>query len=206
MDARAALQQALQTRWKAWNELERLAYVPLAWLMWRTTGVSIGAGWACYGLPIVQRHTHSALIIGTNAHFRSTVRSNPLGANHPCVLSTRKAGAELRIGDHFGMTGGAIVCETRVSIGDRVTMGANSTITDTDFHPLDPDHRRDHPTDGASKPVTIEDDVFIGMSALILKGVTLGQGCVVGGGSVVSRDVPPRAVVAGNPARVVRML
>ncbi len=201
-----ALRLAMQMRWKAWNELERLALTPLAWAMWRTNGVTIAKGWACYGLPILQKHTQSTLMIGENANFRSTVRSNPLGANHPCVLSTRTPHATLIIGDGFGMTGGSIVCEERVTIGHHVTMGANSIITDTDFHPLDPDQRRDSPQEGATKPVVIEDDVFIGMNALILKGVRLGKGCVVGAGSVVTRDVPPYQVVGGNPARIIKAL
>ncbi|HAV78803.1 MAG TPA: hypothetical protein DCX53_15745, partial [Anaerolineae bacterium] len=54
-----------------------------------------------------------------------------------------------------------------------------------------------------SAPVTIEDDVFIGMNCLILKGVIIGRGSVVGGGSVVTKDVPANVVVAGNPARVI---
>jgi acetyltransferase-like isoleucine patch superfamily enzyme len=52
--------------------------------------------------------------------------------------------------------------------------------------------------------VRIEDDVFIGMRCLILKGVTLGAGCVIGAGSVVTKSIPPGAVAAGNPARVIR--
>lgn len=52
----------------------------------------------------------------------------------------------------------------------------------------------------------IGDDVFIGMNSLILKGVTIGDGSVIGAQSVVTGDVPPRAVVAGNPAKIVRML
>jgi acetyltransferase-like isoleucine patch superfamily enzyme len=52
----------------------------------------------------------------------------------------------------------------------------------------------------------IGDDVFVGMEALVLKGVTIGDGAVVGAGAVVTQDVPPRAVVAGNPAQVVRAL
>lgn len=201
-----AFRQALLTPWKAWNELERLALSPYCALMWRLSGVNIQAGWACYGVPIVQKHRHSTLAIGHRANFRATVRSNPLGATHPCVLSTRRANASLTIGDDFGMTGGSIVCEERITIGNRVTVGANATITDTDFHPLDPLTRHHSPLDGATKPILIEDEVFIGMYALILKGVTLGRGCVVGAGSVVTKDVPPYTIVAGNPARPIKTL
>ena len=52
-------------------------------------------------------------------------------------------------------------------------------------------------------PVFIEDDVFIGARAMVLKGVRIGKGAVVGAGAVVTKDVPPNAIVAGNPARVV---
>jgi len=63
--------------------------------------------------------------------------------------------------------------------------------------------RRLRPQDAKIAPVVIEDDVFIGMNCLVLKGVTLGRGCVVGAGSVVTRDVPPGMVAAGNPAKVI---
>ncbi len=73
---------------------------------------------------------------------------------------------------------------------------------DTDAHPLDPGARmRGESVQG--KPVQIDDDVFIGTRAIILKGVHIHQGAVIGAGAVVARDVPPFAVVAGNPAKVV---
>ncbi len=195
------LRQARAMPWKASNEIRRLLILPLA--HWRLRGIEIGAGWRLYGLPIIQRHRQSRICIGRGANLRSTSRSNPLGPNHPVILSTRRAGAQLTIGDDFGMTGGSLVCDERVSIGDRVWLGANAVITDTDFHPLDPQTRRDSPLNAATAPVEISDDVFIGMNALILKGVHIGARAVVGAGSVVTRDVPPGAIVAGNPARVV---
>jgi len=85
-----------------------------------------------------------------------------------------------------------------------VTIGANTTIIDTDFHPLDPNARRLRPNDGLTAPIVIENDVFIGMNCLILKGVTIGADSVVGAGSVVTRNVPANSVVVGNPAQVVR--
>lgn len=206
LPAASAVQMALDMPWKAVNELERWLLLPLARLRFALAGVAWGAGWKLYGLPIIQKHRRSTLVIGARLELRSTVRSNPLGPQHPVILSTRRPGAVLQIGDDFGMTGGGIIAEERIIIGSRVTVGANTIIADTDFHPLDPARRRAAPLDGATAPITIEDDVFIGMQCLILKGVSLGVGCVIGAGSVVTRDVPPGVIAAGSPARVIRTL
>jgi acetyltransferase-like isoleucine patch superfamily enzyme len=201
---REGLAIALAAPWKLGNEVSRLAVLPLARLRFALAGVTWGEGWMLYGVPIVQRHRAASIHIGARCALRSTFASNPLAPAHPVVLTAREPGALLTIGDDFGMTGGSIVCALRVTIGDRVMVGANSVITDTDFHPLDPLERRAQPSAGARAPVVIGDDVFIGMGCLILKGVTIGAGAVIGAGSVVTRDVPPGAVAAGNPARVVK--
>jgi acetyltransferase-like isoleucine patch superfamily enzyme len=143
---------------------------------------------------------------GNGLHLRSTVRSNPLGVNHPVILSTWVKGASLRVGENFAMTGGTICCAESITIGDYVALGANSMVVDTDFHPLTPQARRVDSSAGKTAPVIIEDEVFIGMNCLILKGVSIGQGSVIGANSVVTRDVPPGSIAAGNPARVVRQL
>jgi acetyltransferase-like isoleucine patch superfamily enzyme len=201
-----ALSAARVTPWKAGNELARWLVWPLVWLRFRLAGVVIGAGWRCYGRPIVQRHRSSTMQIGAGCELRSTPASNPLGPSHAVTLSTRRPDAALRIGRDFGMTGGAIVCEEAISIGDRVILGANCVVIDTDFHPLDAQRRRAAPLAGATAPVFIGDDVFVGMHSLVLKGVTIGQGSVIGAGSVVTRDVPAHSLAAGNPARVIRTL
>jgi len=201
-----ALRQAGETPWKARNEIERLLLAPLAWLSFAGSGVQIGAGWRCYGLPIIQKHRSSTMIIGARAGLRSHVRSNPLGPNHAVILSTRRPNARLVIGDDFGMTGGALVCEEAITIGNRVNIGANTVVADTDFHPLNPQTRIERPIDGATAPIHIGDDVFIGMQVLILKGVTIGERSVIGAGSVVTRDIPPDVIAAGNPAKVIRAL
>jgi acetyltransferase-like isoleucine patch superfamily enzyme len=162
--------------------------------------------WRFYGTPIIQKHRYSQMIFGPGLQLRSSVRSNPLGPNRPVVITTWQAGAVLEVGANFAMTGGTICAAERISIGDNVVVGANTTITDTDFHPLDPEQRRLRPNEGTGAPILIEDEVFIGMHCLILKGVTVGRGSVVGAGSVVTRDVPPGSIVAGNPARVIGTL
>lgn len=197
---------ARETPWKLSNELIRLAWLPLVRLRFATAGIDWNSGWMIYGLPILQRHRHATIEIGTHLELRSFYASNPLSPHHAVMLTAREAGAMLTIGDHVGMTGGGIVCAEMITIGSYVTIGANTIIADTDFHPLDPALRRARPMDAATAPVTIEDDVFIGMQCIILKGVTVGKGSVIGAGSVVTSDIPPGVVAAGNPARVIRAL
>ncbi|MBK8934858.1 MAG: acyltransferase [Chloroflexi bacterium] len=159
--------------------------------------------WRLYGVPIIQRHRDSVMQFGPRLQLRSSLRSNPLGPNHPVFLTTWQAGAILKIGGDFGMTGGTICAAESIVIGDRVAIGANTTIIDTDFHPLDAHWRQEHPADARTAPIVIEDDVFVGMHCLILKGVRLGQGCVIGAGSVVTKTVSAGTLAVGNPARLV---
>lgn len=91
-------------------------------------------------------------------------------------------------------------------IGDNGVIGANTKIVDTNFHPTDSIQRWAKPSEGRIAEVAIEDNVFIGMNSLVLKGVRIGEGSVIGAGSVVARDVPPGVIVAGNPAVFVREL
>ncbi len=91
------------------------------------------------------------------------------------------------------------VCEIR--IGARCQLGPRVQIL-TATHPLDPTERAAGWESGA--PVTVGDDVWIGAGAIILPGVSIGVGSIIGAGSVVTRAVPARTVVAGNPARVIR--
>ncbi len=201
-----ATRLALATPWKARNEIERLLLEPLARLQFALAGVQWDTNWRLYGLPIIQKHRDSTLTIGPGLSLRSTVRSNPLGPNHPVVLSTRQPGAILSVGADFGMTGGSIVAEEHIRIGNRVIVGANTIITDTDFHPLDPATRQQQPMAGVTAPISIGDDVFVGMHCLILKGVTIGNGSIIGAGSVVTKSIPPGMIAVGNPAVVIREL
>lgn len=191
----------LHTPWKISNHVRRLAALPYIRLRFALHGLPWGRNWRIFGMPIIQRHRLSQMILGDGLELRSWPGTNPLTPNHPVVLATWQVGAVLRLGDQCGLTGAVIVAAERVEIGQRVLVGANSTITDTDFHPLNPWERQRHILAGATAPVIIEDDVFIGMHSLILKGVTIGRGAVVGAGSVVTRNVPPGIIVAGNPAR-----
>ena len=192
--------------WTVGLELRRRLAWPLVRAQFAWHGVAWGRGWRLFGRPILQKHRGSRIALGDGLTLRSWPRSNPLAPTAPVVLSTRRADAAIEVGADCGFTGTTLVAADRISIGDRVLVGGNASIVDFDFHPLTPEGRAEDFNAGAATPIVIEDDVFVGMEALILKGVTIGEGAVVGAGAVVTQDVPPRTVVAGNPATVVRSL
>jgi acetyltransferase-like isoleucine patch superfamily enzyme len=123
--------------------------------------------------------------------------------------------ALLEIGDFCYFTNAVLLCELSVRIGNYVVIGWNTTLTDADFHPLAPALRvadaiacspigagRPRPVI-PRQPIVIEDDVWIGPNATILKGVRIGSGSFIEPGSLITKSVPPRSRVAGNPAEVI---
>lgn len=120
----------------------------------------------------------------------------------------------LEVGDDTTLVGAVFMCAERITIGRRVVVSYNVTIADSDFHPRDPEERKRDAIANApfgdkdtrppllTRPVVIEDDVWIGIGAIILKGVRIGARARVAAGTVVTANVPPGATVAGNPARV----
>jgi acetyltransferase-like isoleucine patch superfamily enzyme len=154
------------------------------------------------GLPVLSLATGARVSLGNNVLVNSRFNSNPAGLPHPTILAALESDSTIEIGDGTGISGASIVARTAIKIGKRVLIGAGACIWDTDFHPLDPELRRQHATRGAKcAAITIEDEVFIGARSLILKGVKIGRGAVIGAGSVVTKDVKAGEIVAGNPAR-----
>lgn len=127
-----------------------------------------------------------------------------------------RSDATLVIGDRTFIGNSTIVIARRVEIGDDVLIAWGCTIVDHDSHSIRFSERmhdatewqagRKDWTDVAVVPVTIGNRVWIGLNVIILKGVAIGEGAVVAAGSVVTHDVPPWTIVAGNPARLVREL
>jgi acetyltransferase-like isoleucine patch superfamily enzyme len=121
----------------------------------------------------------------------------------------------IEIGDYSFISCATIIANESVSIGNYVFIGNGVTIVDTDFHPLDPAKRlqdtiaistvgdKSRRPAFVSMPVVVEDDVWIGFNASILKGVTIGKGSIIQPGSVVLKDIPAGSIVAGNPARII---
>lgn len=113
-------------------------------------------------------------------------------------------GSNIELGQNVYFNFNCVVLDVcRVRIGAFCLFGPNVQIY-TAMHPLNPAERRTGLEYG--KPVTIGDDVWIGGGAIVLPGVCIGSGAVIGAGSVVTRDVPPNTLAAGNPCRVIRQL
>ncbi len=117
------------------------------------------------------------------------------------VQGSRQRVANLHIGERTHIQARThINCFESIIIGERCAISWDCEILDTDIHRLVVDGQ----PRARTGPVLIGDRVWIGARSIILKGVTIGDHAVVAAGSVVTRDVPPRTLVAGNPARVIR--
>lgn len=168
-------------------------------------------------------------VLGKGARLASSARiRNICGDNqHIHVGSHSMVAGELLVFPHGGRIsigewcyigeGVRIWSAANIKIGDRVLISHNVNIFDSLTHPLAARERHaqfraimtsGHPQtiDLGERPVTLGDDVWIGANACVLRGVTIGEGAVIGAGTVVTHDVAPYTIVAGNPARVIREL
>ena len=168
--------------------------------------VSCGPGLQLLGVPIVSVADGASIAIGARAILCSSSRDTALGVSRPVILRAMLPGARLVIGEDSALSGTTVCAAESVTIGERCLFGADSIVTDTDFHPVEPQGRWCATlAQAARRPVRIGHDVFVGARAIVLKGVTIGDGAVIAAGAVVTRDVPAGAVVAGNPARELRV-
>lgn len=145
------------------------------------------------GRPVIRNG--GRMIIGQRVQLVSTVATLEL---------VSEPGATLEIGERSLVNyGTSISAAESVRIGARCHIGTHVMMMDNSFHRLEPERRLERPE---SAPIVIEDDVWIGGRAIVLPGVTIGAGSAVGAGSIVTRDLPPRSLAVGCPARVVRVL
>lgn len=178
----------------------RVLSKPTKFLLGSCYGVKFGRDPIFVGWPVLKG---AGLIkFGHNCVLVSSQFGNPLGLFRPCIIEAISSHSRIHIGNKFAASGVCIVAEKEIIIGNNVSVGANATIIDTDFHATNAESRNEHAA-ANSKSIRIEDDVWIGMNALILKGVTLHRGAVIGAHAVVTKDVPAGARAVGNPARIV---
>ncbi|MER7459437.1 acyltransferase [Micromonospora sp. NPDC126480] len=161
--------------------------VKRGWYRLRYPRLTIGRGVEIRGRVRLRR--------GVRVHIGDRTRINKL---------VRFAGpGEVRVGADCLLNATWIGTWTSVTIGDRCLL-SDCELLDNDFHNLSPEQRHDPPTPASRAPIVVEDNVWIGAHALVMKGVRIGRDSVVGAATVVRTDVPPRVVVVGNPQQTVK--
>ncbi len=142
-----------------------------------------------FGAPIVLGN-YATVIATRDNKIRFTVWPN------------RKDEGSIQIGDYCLVCPGVrISSASAINIGNSCMVASNAYITDSDWHDI-----YNRIAIGKAAPVKIEENVWIGDSAIVCKGVTIGYNSIIGAGAVVVNSVPPNAIAAGNPARVVKSL
>jgi len=147
-----------------------------------------------------------------------TKNNNRLSIGENSICGTRivfeRDDAELILGDRSFIGDGVVSVASSINIGNDVMIAWGTTISDHNSHSLVFSERandvlrwlegRKSWDNVIIQPVVIQDKVWIGLHVIILSGIQIGEGAIVGAGSVVTKDVPPWTIVAGNPARIIR--
>ena len=185
-----------------------------------TTAAAVAGTWSNGAIPANVKLGRGTLLTGELAFKRfHSIEPDALVIGQGCTMDDVHfdlgKNGRLSVGEFCYFTYAVLLCELEIRIGNYVVIGWNTTITDTDFHPVAPAERiadalacsplgkgRARPS-VLKRPVIIEDDVWIGPNATILKGVRIGTGSWIEAGSVVTRDVPPRSRIMGNPAQTI---
>ncbi|CAA6680034.1 MULTISPECIES: DapH/DapD/GlmU-related protein [unclassified Lentimonas] len=184
-------------------------YKLLGPIIFSGVGVKFGRGLRVLGMPIISMCENSEIRLGENVKVYSNSRFTPLGVSRPCIFRTMGPGALIEVGSNVGMSGVVLCSREKITIGDDVLLGSGVMIVDSDFHPLLACERNQPGGDdmhAKHAPVVVESRAFLGMNSIILKGVHIGADSVVAAGSVVTKDVEPGTIVAGNPAVLVKRL
>ncbi len=156
----------------------------------RAAGVSLGPGVQVYG---------KVHILGTGR-----VRLGGQGNLYSQVVLETQEEGKITVGDHFVLNQGTILCaRAGITMGNHVLVGEYVSIRDNDHEFRD---GLDKEGGFVSSPIRIGDRVWIGRGCCVTRGVTIGGGSVIGANSVVTRDIPPRSLAVGAPARVIRTL
>lgn len=159
-----------------------------------------------HSIPILKIHPNSKVKIGDK--FQVNNYDN-VGWFTRTLICVRK-NAILKIGNNVGLSSTCLYCSKSISIGDNVKIGGGSRVYDTNFHNVaNYILRRSPSSDGPkaeSKPVVIEDDVFIGTNCIIGKGVIIGARSIIAAGSVVTKSIPSDEVWGGNPAKYIKKI
>jgi acetyltransferase-like isoleucine patch superfamily enzyme len=157
--------------------------------------VQFGSGFVSNGR--LQIKGPGRVIFGTNV--------NAWAHKEPNVLITYRPDVVIQIGDNTRLNGAGLMAACGITVGCHCIVGS-AVMVDTDFHSIDPDRHTNPDAKVRSAPITIGNNVWLAGQTVVLKGVTIGENSVVGFRGVVTSNVPPNVIVAGNPVRIVKQL
>jgi acetyltransferase-like isoleucine patch superfamily enzyme len=171
----------------------------------RVAGLQITGLVYFHGRPLIEIRNGGQIFLEDGVTINSSNRGYHLNLHSPVKLYADRPGATIRIGTGSRIHGTCIHAYQSITIGQRCLIAANCQIIDGSGHDLSFDDVTQRIfTTGDSSPIVIQDNVWIGANSLILPGVTIGQGSVIGAGSVVTKTIPSMVIAAGNPAKVIR--
>ena len=157
---------------------------------------SVGAGAIVFGPQHIEVNG-PRVYLGHDIHMMAT-RDNPIR-----FTVYAQPGGRIELGDYtIVLPGVRLSSASSIRVGKNCMFATNCYVTDADWH--DVYDRTAAP--GSTAEVVLEDNVWIGDSAIVCKGVTIGENSVIGAGAVVAGDIPRDSIAAGNPARVIRQL
>ena len=188
---------------RTWERALEITSTGWCLTMARLWGIEVGSRCRFLGAAYFRRMPGSAIRIGNRCRFRSAARwTSQVGITRPCCIQTLRQFGNVVVGDDCGFSGTVIAAAESIVLGQNVLCGANVTITDTDWHFVDPGDRQKPFAPAA--PVVIENNVWLGMNVVVLKGVTIGENSVIAPLSVVTRSIPAGVLAGGQPAAVLR--
>jgi len=154
-------------------------------------------------VPVHVNGGKGTLRLGSNVTFGYAMA--PCLGNGAVLVQPRTRDSAIHIGDNTVISNNcAFVAAVSIRIGRGCLIGDLAAVFDCDFHEIDPTRRRE--SIGATSPVTIGNNVWLGSRVMVLRGVTIGDNSVVGAGSIVTRSVPANSVAVGVPGKVIRTL
>lgn len=191
---------------KIYRQIKSRVFSVFSKVLLKLWDVKVGHGLIVTFPPVILKEKSATIELGNNISLLVSVLHNCLCSGSKLVLAAIRPGACITIGDNAGISCSTIVAMKSVQIGNNVFIGANCTITDSDFHSLDFDQRIQSTDDGEIDAVIIENNVWLSMNVVVLKGVTIGENSVIAANSVVINNIPANCLAGGTPAKVIKPL
>lgn len=183
----------------------------------------LGSQWRRYYFIARERPFHRAMEIANSCVFDVPVTGGGRGSvsilegvhlgfslshrigSGAITIQARTPDSVISIGEGTYINNNSSLCAvTRIELGKKCLIGDSVAIYDSDFHAIAPEFR--HADTGLSAPVVIEENVWVGSRAMILKGVVIGKNSVIGAMSLVNKPIPANSFAAGVPAKVIRSI